>query len=67
MTKRGPDPDRARRRTGRADLLWRRHKARAALLACVAYGELAVWAAWQAIGRVRKTVRELRQKGRRKQ
>ena len=55
MAKRGLEP--ARRHAKKADSLWRRHKTRAALFACLALAELIAWAAHRGAIRVRAAAR----------
>ena len=50
MTKHGLNS--AKRHAKRADVLWRRHKTRAAFFACLALAELTAWAARQGAIRV---------------
>lgn len=54
-------PVQARKHGASALRLWRRHKARASLLAALALVELMAWAAAVVAGRARKAVRALRQ------
>jgi hypothetical protein len=62
MTKRAqPGPVQARKHGASALRLWRRHKARAAMMAALALACLAMWAAPRAAVAVRTAVRNLRQ------